>query len=276
MKPIHQIAIWLLSALAALTGIGWLGLRVPPRNFASPVTEPQDLGSVAIPSGLPVPVRRYLQTVCGDSCPRIESMMAWGHARANFGVWMPLRFRLSHRPGYDFRREMDVTWFGLPVIKALDQYINGKGMTGPVGSAATGPEVNQGSNLILWAEAGLFPSLLISDPRIRWQAIDDHSARLIVPFGDQTDELTFHFDPQSGLPHRISALRYREPGGQKIPWHADTERWQQVNGVQVPARVAITWEDQGTPWSVWEFEGVLWNVDISEALPSLQAEISAS
>ena len=122
--------------------------------------------------------------------------------------------------------------------------------------------------MILWAEAPLMPSLWISDERLRWEAIDDSSARLIFPFGDGEDELTVHFDPQSDLITRITALRYRDAESGKIPWHADFLEWQTVEGVQAPARIAITWEDQGKPWSYWDLEEYLWNVDISGFLPA--------
>jgi hypothetical protein len=267
MKSTSKVIFWLTGSLLALAGIGWLGLQTPPQNFPPPADEPQDLGTVTLPPNLPAPVRRYVQVAFGEQIPRVESMMAWGRARANFAVWMPLRFRLYHRPGRDFKREMEVTWFGLPVLKAIDQYLNGKGMTGPVGNVATGPEVDQGANLILWAEASLMPSLLVSDPRVRWEAIDDVTARLIVPFGDQQDELVFHFDADTGLIARTSALRYRDKQGGKIVWYADTLAWQAVHGMKLPARVAITWADQGRPWSYWDFEGVVWNVDISRQLP---------
>jgi hypothetical protein len=179
---------------------------------------------------------------------------------------MPLRFQLYHRPGHAFKRDMEVTWFGFPVLRAMDQYLDGKGMTGPVGNLATGPKVDQGANLILWAEASFMPSLLVTDPRIRWEAIDDTSARLLFPFGDQQDELIFHFDPQTGLITRTSALRYQDQDGEKLPWVAETLTWQTVNGMKLPARVAITWEDQGRPWSYWDFEGVVWNVDVAQWL----------
>jgi hypothetical protein len=199
-------------------------------------------------------------------------MAAWGRARANFGVWMPLRFQLYHRPGRDFRRDMEVTWFGLPVLKALDQYLEGKGMTGPVGNLEIGPEVDQGANLILWAEASFMPSLLVDDPRIHWEAIDDTTARLVIPFGDQHDEILFHFDPQTSLLTRTSALRFQGTTGEKVLWFGETLSWQTINGIKLPLRVAVAWENQSGPWSYWDFEGVYWNVDISRVLPSMTTE----
>jgi hypothetical protein len=83
--------------------------------------------------------------------------------------------------------------------------------------------------------------------------------------------MVFHFDPQTGLITRTWALRYRDRQSGKLSWHAETLAWQTVHGMKVPARVAVTWEDQGRPWSYWDFEGVAWNVDISQQLPEAAA-----
>jgi hypothetical protein len=252
--------------VAAVIGIGWAGLRVVPANLDLPTDTPQDLGTVPTPTDVPPPVRRFFQAAYGAQAPRVESLAVYGRARANFGIWLPLRFRLVHRPGYAFERYMEVTWFGRTVLKAIDRYVGGEGMTGPLGNEATGPAVDQGANLILWAEAPLMPSLWINDERIRWEAIDDTSARLFFPFGDEEDELTVYFDPESNLITRISALRFRDLESGKIPWHADFLEWKTHNGTLVPAYIAITWEDQGEPWSYWNLEHYFWNIDISDVL----------
>jgi hypothetical protein len=268
MNQLSKVIIGVGGGLGVLAGAGWVGLQVSPSNLPPPIDEPQDLGTVEIPSDLPAPVRRYFQVALGDRSPRIESLIVYGRARANFGIWLPLRYRLTHRPGCDFERYMEVTWFGLPVLKAIDRYVHGVGMTGPVGRAATGPAIDQGANMILWAEVPLMPSLWITDRRIRWEAVDDTTARLIFPFGDGEDELTVYFDPESGLIARVTALRYRDEKSGKIPWRVDFPTWQTVNGVKLPARIAVTWEDQGKPWSYWNIEDVYWNVDISKTLPA--------
>ena len=89
---------------------------------------------------------------------------------------------------------------------------------------------------------------------------------MIFPFGQEEDELTVHFDPESGLIARMTALRYRDAESGKIPWRVDFLAWQTVNGARLPARIAITWEDQSKPWSTWDIEDVHWNVDISKML----------
>jgi hypothetical protein len=267
MNQISKVMIGIASGTVVLAGLGWAGLQMSPWNLPSPVDEPRDFGTVKPPDDLPTPVRRYYQAALGEQIPRVESLVVCGRGRVNFGLWLTLRYRLVHRPGYAFERYMEITWFGLPVLKAIDRYVDGVGMTGPLGHAATGSAVDQGANMILWAEAPLMPSLWITDRRIRWEAVDDTTARLIFPFGDEEDELTVHFDPESGLISHMTALRYRDERNGKIPWRVDFTSWQTINGVKLPARIAVTWEDQGKPWSYWDFEDICWNVDISKTLP---------
>ncbi|MBX3013086.1 MAG: hypothetical protein KF832_16330 [Caldilineaceae bacterium] len=269
-----KVVMGLVGGLITLGGLGWLGLQSQPRDFPPPSEEGKASGTVAIPATLPMPVRRYFQVAFGERVPRVEALVAWGQARARFGLWMPLRFRLYHRPGQAFKREMEVTWFGLPVLHALDSYQNGKGMTGPVNQLESGPKVDQGANLILWAEATFYPSILITDPRLRWEAIDENSARLYFPTaveagttGAGEGELIFSFDPQSGLVSRTWALRYQGASGEKVPWYADIVEWQTIDGMQLPRQVSVTWASEGTPWSTWTFTGIRWNVDITQQLP---------
>ena len=261
-----KIVIGILGGLAVLAGIGWAGLQVRPSSFAPPDDAPKNLGVVDVPADLPAPVRRYFLTAFGEQVPRTESLIALGTGRANFGFWMPLRFRLTHDPGVAFQRDMEVTWFGRTVLKAVDRYVNGAGMTGPVGREATGPAVDQGANMILWAEAPLIPSLWLTDDRIRWEAIDNTSARLIFPFHDGEDELTVHFDPESGLISHLTALRFRSEETGKVPWRVDFLTWQTMNGVTVPEQLSVTWADQGKPWSYWDFDAYYWNVDVGGVL----------
>ncbi len=268
MVHVGKRLMGLAGTLLALGGIGWLGLQIPPHTLPPATDAAQDLGTVTIPTDLPAPLRRYFTVAFGNEVPRVASMVTWGRARARFGLWMPLRFQLYHRPGQAFLRKMEVTWFGLPVLHALDQYLNSEGATGPVNNLETGPKVNQGANLILWAEATFYPSILLTDPRLRWESIDETSARLIYPFDGKDEELIFYFDPDTGLPTRTWGLRYQGASGEKVPWFAEILSWQTVDGRQLPRRVAVTWEADGAPWSYWDFEGVRWNVDVSQQLPS--------
>ncbi len=269
MQSLVKTAAIVASGIGALAGFGWLGLRVPSGSYPPPDAKTRDLGSVDIPSDLPEPVRVYLMRVAGGRrLPRIESAVFWGRAQMRVGLWVPARFRAYSLPGHAFRREMQVTWFGLPVLSGVDQYVGGVGSTNIAGKAVTGPEVDQAANLIPWAEAPLTPSILVIDPRIRWELTSETAVSLIIPFGEQEDRLRMDFDPQTGLVTRISALRYRSPGGDRIPWWGDYLEWREFHGVLLPSRFSVTWGDEGTPWSYWSIDGMEWNVDVSNVLRS--------
>jgi len=255
------------GVIVTVVGIGWLGFRVPPPLLFSPVDSSKDLGTIEIPQGLPAPLHRYLCAVAkGDThLPKIDSMVVCGRAWANFGMWVPIRFRLTHQPGKAFERYMEITWFGIPVLKAIDRFVHGKGMTGPVGNAATGPEIDQGSNMVLYAEAPLMPSLFV-DKRLRWEAVDDDTATLFFPFEEGEDKLTVYFDEETSLVTCMKGLRYKGQSTEKVPWRCDFVSWQDVNGCKLPARVSIEWEDDEEPWSFWDISRLVWNVDIAETV----------
>ena len=96
--------------------------------------------------------------------------------------------------------------------------------------------------------------------------IDETSAQMFFPFGAEEDSMTVYFDPQTDLITRMTALRYFGANGEKEAWRVDFLSWQQVDGMTIPARSAITWEKQGKPWSYWEITGAAWNVDLSTIL----------
>jgi hypothetical protein len=103
---------------------------------------------------------------------------------------------------------------------------------------------------------------------VRWESIDDTSARLIVPFGEQEeDSLRVEFDPETGLMTRMSGMRYRDQEETKTPWRGEFSSWRTVHGIKVPHRVVGTWEDWEEPYAILDLEGAEYNADVSEKIP---------
>jgi hypothetical protein len=135
-----------------------------------------------------------------------------------------------------------------------------------MGSYYNDPNTNQGANLALWAEAGWFPSLWLSDARVRWEAVDETTARLMVPFEDGFESFIVRFDAQTALINTMEAQRYREAGQgkPKILWVTSNLPGKTIAGTKLSAIGAATWSDQGRPWAVFTLEDVRYNVNVNE------------
>jgi hypothetical protein len=211
----------------------------------------------------------------GERILRIETAVVWGRGRFNLnGLWFPMRFKSYNVAGREFRRDMELTWFGVPVFRGYDAYLGGKGtleitgLFGLINVSGEGEKFDQGDNLATWAEAPFTtPSALVLDPRIRWEPVDDTSARLVIPFKDEEESLRVSFDPDTGLMTRMSGMRYRGEGDAKTPWHGETSEWRTIHGIRVPHRPVGVWEDWDGPYVVLDLEGAEYNVDVSEKVP---------
>ena len=269
MSIVVRVIEAIIGVLVILAGIGWLGFQIPPKSLPPHPDKTQNLGTVELSPDLPKPVYRHFTETLGSQAPRIESAVVWGKAKFRIsGLWMPVRFKAHYVPGQDFYRYMEVTWFGLPILRGSDSYLNGEGILNMAGNVETGEKIAQGQNLAVWAEAVWMPSVFVTDSRVRWEAVNDVSARLFVPFAEQEDSLLVRFDPQTGLMTQMSAQRYRDQEEKKTPWRIECMDWETFHSVKIPIRAAVAWEDEGSPWAFFAVEGVEYNVDVSEKIPT--------
>lgn len=276
MRTGIRTALGALGSFLLLSGVGWLGLQVKSSPFAPLPEKTRDLGPVEVPSGLPDPVRGHYQAVLGERARRIETAVVWGRGELRLGgVRCPTRFKAYYDVSSGaFRRDMEITWFGVPVFRGCDTYLQDRGVmriTGPRGLVQTtyeGEKIDQGGNLAMWGELlGYAPQALLLDPRVRWEESDASSARLVVPFGQQEDSLRVDFDPGTGLMTQVSGMRHRGQEETKTPWRGESSSWGTVQGMLVPHCLAGRWEDQKEPYVVLDLEGAEYNVDLSEKVP---------
>src|SRR5215213_8069353 len=112
--------ILIISILAALSLIGWLGLQIKPKPFLPYPEKTAPLKTIPLPSGLPAPVERFYKTVYGDEIPVIETAVIKGRADISpFGIKFPARFLFVHKAGKDYRHYIEATWFGMPSMKVM-------------------------------------------------------------------------------------------------------------------------------------------------------------
>ena len=268
MKIILNILLIIVGVLLAGSLLSWVGLQIQPQSFSAYPEQTPQLETMPLPSGLPVPVQRFYQTVYGDDIPVIETVVIQGRGimKPFMNIPIPARFVFVHNAGKDYRHYFEATLFGIPVMKVNEGYIDGVSFfESPMGSNYDEVNANQGANLALWAEAVWFPSLWLTDPRVHWEPVDKYSALLFIPHEKTEESFLVRFNPQTGLIDMMEAMRYRELGqGQpKILWLVSTEEGKPVAGTNISSTGSVMWLDQGKPWAVFNVEELIYNVDVS-------------
>jgi hypothetical protein len=206
--------------------------------------------------------------VYGEEVPVIETVALQGRGvmKPMLNIPIPARFVFVHTAGKDYRHYFEATWFGIPLLKVNEGYIDGESFfESPMASNYDEPNANQAANLALWAEANWFPALWLTDGRVRWEPVDEYSALLYVPFGERQDSFIVRFNPRTNLIDLMEAMRYRDnrQGQPEILWIVQNEPGQPVPGTNVPSASSVMWLDQGKPWAHFDLEELIYNADVS-------------
>jgi hypothetical protein len=185
--------------------------------------------------------------------------------------WMKVEaeqyFRLD-KPGFVWKARVKMA----PLVYFIgrDKYYEGKGqMLIKVLSLfnvvnSSGREIDQGSMLRFLAESVWFPTAALSD-YIKWEDIDEHSARANMSYGGTTASGVFTFNDQ-GEPVKFSAKRYREAAGkyELTGWVGNMKQFGEFNGVRTPNKGEVIWKltSGDFDWFHWEITEVVYNIPL--------------
>jgi hypothetical protein len=198
---------------------------------------------------LPPPVERWLATAWPNGMPDIDTMASAGTGRLRIGPlrWLSIEHRTVHRLGRDQVRDIRLRVGSVPVLRVLDAYVDGHGMTkiGPLPSV--GPAVDEAAFLAMWCEAALVPSSWRHAPGLRWAPVDDDRAVLHVPFRERVDELAVEFDPGSSLPRAFEVDRPKSEA-RRVRWRAAFREPVTFGDIRWWRIVSARWMDEPEPW----------------------------
>jgi hypothetical protein len=266
MDPWMKMLLFGAGILVSILLLGWVGLRIQPRPFAAYPQPAGVLETIPVPGDLPAPVERFYRALYGDEIPVVETAVLTGRGQMRpFGpFYIPARFRFTHIAGQGYRHYIEATLFGIPVFKVNERYLEGKSLFElPFGVVDDAPKQNQGANLGLWAESLWLPSIFLTDPRVRWEAVDENTALLRVPFEEAQETYVVRFDPATGLVSYFESMRYQGPESPaKILWLNESQGWSELNGVQMMTTAAAIWLNEYTPWANFNLEEVVYNADV--------------
>ncbi|MBS3940958.1 MAG: hypothetical protein KG028_08355 [Actinobacteria bacterium] len=258
--------VWIAAGLVVVVGVGWLGLQPQPDPLPPPTFSAGAVETVPLPDGLPTPVARFYEVLYGDEIPVVDSAVISGRGTMRIaGITFPARWRFSHVSGEAYRHYIELTAFGRPVMSVDEHFLDGSATLDLPFGVSTGPNVDQGANLALWAEAVWMPSVWVTDGRAGWVAVDDDTAALTVPFGEATETFTVRFDPTTGLLASMESMRFKDQDATaKTLWLNEAVGWGEFDGQPVPLRATVIWADESSPWADLLTDEVIYNADLAD------------
>jgi hypothetical protein len=268
------MAPWTLLAKIAVGGVAVLGAAAAlgARSWSRATTETLDRLQAAAArrspaaagsqphrydpaqvAGLPPPVVRYFSFALAPGQQLVRS--ARFTQRGTFALardrWAPFSavetFTVSP-PGFVW--DARIRMAPLVVAHVRDSYMAGEGvMHGALAGVLTmvdqrgTPEMAAGALLRYLAEAPWFPTALLPSAGVRWDAVDDSTARATLSDSGTTVSMDVHF-AASGEIERITAARHRDVKGTPVltPWVGHYRDYSRVEGMMVPGESEVGWE----------------------------------
>jgi len=230
---------------------------------------------------LPSPVQRWLDRLEGPAEPFTTAVI---EGRARFrrdgkGWWLPIEAVMWHELGSHHVVDLRVGLGPLTFIRGLDGYIDDTGFSRISHTLDLGHEIDQASFLFMWSEAILFPAAWADREDVEWASIDDDTAAVAFTQPDAAVPAQVTFDPDTGMPARFSAERFKGVGSARVEWIVDYEGWGPTeDGVTLPGTAMVTWADEPGPWFRMQIKRANPGADVSGAMArgrQLLAEVAA-
>jgi hypothetical protein len=205
--------------------------------------------------GLPEPVRRYFRAALTDGQPIVTAVSIRQAGTFNMSEtgqqWQPFTASqrvIARRPGFVWDARISMLP-GVPV-HVHDAYVTGAGALHgavlgliPVVTLEDSPGLARGELMRFLAECAWYPTALLPSQGVRWDAIDDRSARATLTDGAIALTLTFVFQPDGLIDTVRAESRERVVGGTSVsaPWQGRFWNYETRAGMRVPLQGEVAW-----------------------------------
>ena len=203
--------------------------------------------------GLPEPVQRFFKTVLKDGQAIVAAVKLSQQGLFNMNEiedkWSPFtatQLVTTQRLGFDWDARIQMA----PGVNAFvhDTYLLGEGSLHAsllglftVAKMDSTPESNQGELLRFFAEALWYPTALLPSQGVRWEAINDTSARATLTDGATTVSAVFQFNAEGLIDTFRTEARYRDKLT-AMPWSGRFWEYSVRNGMLIPLEGEVGWD----------------------------------
>jgi hypothetical protein len=216
-------------------------------------------------AGLPAPVQRYFRAALVDGLRIVAGVALEQTGTFNQSettpAWKPFTAKqrvVTRRPGYVW--DARIAMFpGVPV-RVRDAYVAGEGILQaavlglfPVANLRDSGELAKGELMRYFAEMAWYPTALLPSQGVRWEAVDEHSARATLRDGAVTVALIFRFDADDLIEGVRAEARGRMVGAkvEHLPWEGRFWSYAARAGMHVPLEGEVSWMHPEGPKPYW-------------------------
>ena len=203
--------------------------------------------------GLPDPVQRFFRVVLKEGQPIVAAVNLSQQGLFNISEtvakWSPFtatQLVTIQRPGFDWDARIQMA----PGVSAFvhDAYVLEEGSLHAsllglftVADVRGTPEAAQGELLRFFAEMPWYPTALLPSQGVRWEAIDNTSARAILTDNPITVSLVFRFNAEGTIETMRAEARFRDKLT-AMPWSGRFWNYSVCNEMLIPLEGEVGWE----------------------------------
>jgi hypothetical protein len=203
--------------------------------------------------GLPDPVQRFFRVVLKEGQPIVaavnlsqQGLFNMSETKAKWSPFTATQFVTTQQPGFDWDARIQMA----PGVSAFvhDAYALGAGSLHAsllglftVADVRGTPAAAQGELLRFFAEMPWYPTALLPSQGVRWEAIDNTSARATVTDAPTTVSLVFRFNPEGTIETMRAEARYRDKLT-AMPWSGRFWDYSVCDEMLIPLQGEVGWE----------------------------------